>query len=168
MANKASQCKPKLEIKSTIRVIEGPEMTSRVFMLCPMISIALLLSAPQRTFSQTDQSSINLTVDATEAPKKILHSRETISVHPGALTLFYPKWIPGEHGPTGPVIDMAGLKIIAGGKSISWRRDLEEMFAIHCEVPRGSAGLTSRLISFFHRKRKAFLPAHLQPLSFSC
>jgi predicted metalloprotease with PDZ domain len=102
-----------------------------------MISIALLLPAPQRTFSQTDQSSINLTVDATEAPKKILHSRETITVHPGALTLFYPKWIPGEHGPTGPVIDMAGLKITAGGKSISWRRDLEEMFAIHCEVPQG-------------------------------
>ena len=32
---------------------------------------------------------------------------------------------------------MAGLKITGNGKSIPWRRDLEEMFAIHCEVPPG-------------------------------
>ena len=112
-------------------------MTSRFFLLCTKISIALLLLTPQLTLSQTEQSSITLTVDATEAPRKILHSREAITVHPGHLTLFYPKWIPGEHGPTGPVIDMAGLKITGGGKPISWRRDLEEMFAIHCEVPPG-------------------------------
>ena len=96
-----------------------------------------MLLTPQLTLSQTEQSSITLTVDATEAPRKILHSREAITVHPGHLTLFYPKWIPGEHGPTGPVIDMAGLKITGSGKPISWRRDLEEMFAIHCEVPPG-------------------------------
>ena len=112
-------------------------MTSRFFLLCTKISIALLLLTPQLTLSQTEQSAITLTVDATEAPRKILHSRETITVHPGHLTLFYPKWIPGEHGPTGPVIDMAGLKITGSGKPISWRRDLEEMFAIHCEVPPG-------------------------------
>ena len=112
-------------------------MTSRFFLLCTKISIALLLFTPQLTLSQTEQSSITLTVDATEAPRKILHSREAITVHPGHLTLFYPKWIPGEHGPTGPVIDMAGLKITGSGKPISWRRDLEEMFAIHCEVPPG-------------------------------
>lgn len=112
-------------------------MTSRFFLLCTKISIALLLLTPQLTLSQTEQSSITLTVDATEAPRKILHSREAITVHPGHLTLFYPKWIPGEHGPTGPVIDMAGLKITGSGKPISWRRDLEEMFAIHCEVPPG-------------------------------
>ena len=29
---------------------------------------------------------------------------------PGDLTLYYPKWIPGEHAPDGPVIDLAGLK----------------------------------------------------------
>jgi predicted metalloprotease with PDZ domain len=120
-----------------LRTIEGTEMNARFFLLCTKISIALLLLTPQLTLSQTEQSAITLTVDATEAPRKILHSREAITVHPGHLTLFYPKWIPGEHGPTGPVIDMAGLKITGTGKPISWRRDLEEMFAIHCEVPPG-------------------------------
>ncbi len=112
-------------------------MTSRFFLFCGKICILLLFIFPQRSLPQTDQASITLTVDATDAPRKILHSRESISVHPGHLTLFYPKWIPGEHGPTGPVVDMAGLKITARGKTIPWRRDLEEMFAIHCEIPEG-------------------------------
>jgi predicted metalloprotease with PDZ domain len=112
-------------------------MTSRFSLMWIRLSAAVLLLAPKIIFAQTEQASIVLTVDATEAPRKILHTRESITVHPGHLTLFYPKWIPGEHGPTGPVIDMAGLKITAGGKTISWRRDLEEMYAIHCEVPSG-------------------------------
>ena len=81
------------------------------------------------------ESSIVLTVDATDAPRMILHSTETLSVRPGPLTLFYPKWIPGEHGPTGPVIDLAGFKIVGNDRPIAWKRDLEEMFEVHCDVP---------------------------------
>ena len=40
----------------------------------------------------------------------------TIPAKPGTLTLYYPKWIPGEHGPTGPIQDLAGLKFTAEGK----------------------------------------------------
>ncbi len=84
------------------------------------------------------QSSLTLSVDATEAPRKILHTRETISVNPGPLTLMYAEWIPGEHMPSGPVIDVAGLHIRADGKDIPWRRDLVDMFAIHTTIPQGS------------------------------
>ena len=98
--------------------------------------ILLLLMAFQRSgFAQTP--AITLAVDATDAPGKILHAKESIATQPGLLTLFYPKWIPGEHGPTGPVVDLVGLKISAGGNSVSWRRDLEEMHALHCVVPAG-------------------------------
>jgi len=90
-----------------------------------------------RVFSQTERSVISLAVDATDAPRKILHSHESIAVHAGTVDLFYPKWIPGEHEPSGPVIDMAGLKITADGRTLSWRRDLEEMYEIHCTVPAG-------------------------------
>ncbi len=55
-------------------------------------------------------------MDATEAPRKIFHARMTIPAKPGTLTLYYPKWIPGEHGPTGPIQDLAGLKFTANGK----------------------------------------------------
>jgi len=82
--------------------------------------------------------SIKLTVDATQAARNILHSKFTIPVRPGPLTLFYPKWIPGEHSPTGPINDLVGLKLSANGKPVAWQRDDVEMFAFHCEVPQGA------------------------------
>ena len=80
---------------------------------------------------------VTLSVDATEAARNMIHSRLTIPVKPGPLTLFYPKWIPGEHSPTGPIDDLVGLKLSAGGKPIAWQRDDVEMFAFHCDIPQG-------------------------------
>jgi hypothetical protein len=61
---------------------------------------------------------ITLDVDATEAPRRLLHARLTLPVKPGPLTLCYPKWMPGEHGPTGPIVNLSGLKLSAGGKPV--------------------------------------------------
>ena len=80
---------------------------------------------------------ISIVVDATEAPRKILHARLRIPASPGTLTLYYPKWIPGEHAPDGPVVDLAGLKFAASGKPLKWRRDLLDGWTIHVEVPAG-------------------------------
>ncbi len=77
---------------------------------------------------------ITIFVDGTEAPRKILHARLSMPAKTGPQTLFYPKWIPGEHGPTGPITDLAGLKITAAGKTIPWRRDDVDMYAFHIEV----------------------------------
>ena len=81
---------------------------------------------------------ITLEVDAREAARRILHARLSIPAAPGPLTLVYPKWIPGEHGPTGPIADLTGLAFSAGGKALAWRRDSVEMFAFHVEVPAGA------------------------------
>jgi len=59
-------------------------------------------------------------------------------VKPGPLTLYYPKWIPGEHGPNGPVASLSGLKFSANGKTIPWQRDLLDLFTFHVEVPEGA------------------------------
>ena len=84
---------------------------------------------------------MTLTVDATEAARNLVHSKLRIPVKPGPLTLFYPKWNPGEHSPTGPINNMVGLKLSADGKPIAWQRDDVEMFAFHCEIPPGVAFL---------------------------
>src|SRR5690349_7711345 len=84
---------------------------------------------------------LTLNVDASDAARNIVHTRITIPVRPGPMTLFYPKWIPGEHTPTGPIDDLVGLKLSAGGKTIPWRRDDVEMFAFHCEIPEGVSTL---------------------------
>src|SRR5438270_2517191 len=77
---------------------------------------------------------ITLQVDATQAPMKILHAHLTIPVTGGEATLVYPKWIPGEHMPSGPIIELAGLKFTAGGRALAWRRDLTDMWAMHVET----------------------------------
>ena len=84
---------------------------------------------------------INLTVDASHAAEKLLHTRMAIPVKPGPLTLYYPKWIPGEHQPAGPVTSVAGLKFSANGQTIPWRRDLLDIFTFHLDVPAGVQSL---------------------------
>jgi predicted metalloprotease with PDZ domain len=76
-------------------------------------------------------------VDATDARRGVFHAHLTIPAAPGAMTLVYPKWIPGEHMPTGPVMQMAGLHIHAGQSELAWSRDKVDMFAFHIDVPRG-------------------------------
>ena len=41
------------------------------------------------------QTPITLSVDLTDAPRKLLRATETIPVQPGPMTLVYPEWIPG-------------------------------------------------------------------------
>lgn len=84
------------------------------------------------------QTAIRLDVDAVDAGKNILRVREKISVEKtGEFALFYPKWIPGEHAPTGTLNDMVNLFITANGKPLEWRRDDVEMFAFRVNVPSG-------------------------------
>ena len=81
------------------------------------------------------QRPIELRVDASDVARRLFHARLEIPCTAGALTLLYPKWIPGEHGPTGPLVDVAGFRIQAGATTLSWRRDELDLHAIHCEVP---------------------------------
>lgn len=80
---------------------------------------------------------IELAVDLTDARQRIFRAHESIPVKPGPLVLLYPKWIPGEHIPSGPLEAVAGIRITGGGQRIPWRRDLENMFAISLQVPAG-------------------------------
>lgn len=111
------------------------------------LSAALVLMGGARLQAQKTAQPIRLSVDATQAPQKILHARLEMPVQAGPLTLVYPKWIPGEHMPTGPIIQLAGLKFSSGGKTIAWRRDLVDMFAFHLEIPAGVTTLDIELDS---------------------
>ena len=81
---------------------------------------------------------IQLDVDATDATRSLLHAKLHIPAAPGPLTLFYPKWIPGEHMPSGPINDLTGLEISVNGKPVIWQRDAENMNVFHLEVPAGA------------------------------
>jgi predicted metalloprotease with PDZ domain len=106
-----------------------------------VVCAAVLPAVAQKPKAPT----ITITVDASEAPRKIFHARMTIPATPGTLTLYYPKWIPGEHGPTGPIQDLAGLKFAANGQTLKWRRDLLDGWTLHVEVPAGASAVEASL-----------------------
>ena len=81
---------------------------------------------------------ITLRVDATQVQLKIIRVQMEMQVKPGPLTLYYPKWIPGEHAPDGPIANVTGLEMQAGGRTIPWRRDLLDVFTFHVDVPNAA------------------------------
>jgi predicted metalloprotease with PDZ domain len=88
---------------------------------------------------------VTISVDVTNAPRKIFHASLKIPATTGDLTLYYPKWIPGEHAPDGPVTDLTGLFFKANGQTLKWRRDLLDGFTIHVEVPNGVTEVQAEL-----------------------
>jgi predicted metalloprotease with PDZ domain len=87
----------------------------------------------------------SIEVDARQAPRGIMTAHLQLPVSAGALTLVYPKWLPGRHSPAGPLTSLGGLRFSAGGRAIAWRRDAVDMSAIHLEVPSGAANLEADL-----------------------
>ena len=80
---------------------------------------------------------IRLHVDLTDAPRNIFHAHLQIPVHTGEMSLVFPKWIPGNHRPSGPVGALTGIRMDAAGQPISWRRDDVDMYQFHVSVPAG-------------------------------
>jgi predicted metalloprotease with PDZ domain len=103
---------------------------------CSALILALFASVPAHA-----ADSISLQVDLRDAPRQLFHVHETLPVKPGPLTLYYPKWIPGEHSPSGPLENLAGIEFTAGGKPVTWRRDLKDMYALHLDIPQGATTL---------------------------
>src|SRR5580692_4353712 len=81
---------------------------------------------------------MTLVVDETQAARRIAFVHEEIRVRPGSFALSYPMWIPGDHGPTGPIQEFAALRIHSGNAMLPWTRDPEEIATIHVEIPAGT------------------------------
>ena len=88
---------------------------------------------------------VELSVDATDAPRRLVHATMVFPVKPGELTLLYPQWIPGEHGPTGPIADLVGIQVSAVNGAIPWQRDSVNMYSFHINVPPGVDKLTVKI-----------------------
>jgi predicted metalloprotease with PDZ domain len=107
----------------------------------PVCVAAFVIAGAIRSLAQP-ASVISLTVDATQAPLKIIRTDMVIPLPPHhashEVTLYYPKWIPGEHEPDGPIANLAGLKFTVAGQAVPWRRDLLDVFTFHVDVPEGT------------------------------
>jgi predicted metalloprotease with PDZ domain len=97
-----------------------------------------LLLAVAVLFAALSSFAATVFVDASEARRGVFHTYITIPARNGPMAFVYPKWIPGEHTPTGPLMQMMGLHVRAGGRDIAWSRDPVDMFAFHVDVPAGA------------------------------
>ena len=109
----------------------------RTLRLAVCAPIVLLLGMMTLCASDLAAQAIRLHVDLTDAPRNIYHAHLDIPAHAGAMTLVFPKWIPGNHRPSGPLGALTGIRMVAGGKPLSWQRDDIDMYAFHVNVPSG-------------------------------
>jgi predicted metalloprotease with PDZ domain len=108
-------------------------------------ALAVALMVVTATAAAAD---LTVRVDAREVQRKHVHTDMTLAVQGGEpLTLVFPKWIPGEHGPDGPLDTMIGLVIRANGTALAWQRDPRDMYAISLTVPPGATRLDIALDS---------------------
>ncbi|MDC3956841.1 M61 family metallopeptidase [Polyangium jinanense] len=105
------------------------------------VAVALISIGAGSAEAQT----IRLSVDLSQAPRRLFHAKLIIPVTPGPLTLLYPKWIPGHHSPQGPIVNLTGLKFTAAGQTLAWRRDDVDMYAFHLEAPAGADAIEVEL-----------------------
>jgi predicted metalloprotease with PDZ domain len=114
--------------------------------LLPLLLLVSFLPAVR-----AQQTSIQIHADLTDAPRKIYRADLDIPVHRGPLDLISPEWIPGYHGPNGPIVDISGLSFEANGKVIPWHRDSINTYEYHLEIPAGVSTLHAHLDCVFPR-----------------
>ena len=102
----------------------------------------LLLLASSLAPAAPPARPLGLAVDATDAPRGVFRAHLVVPASPGPMALAYPKWIQGEHMPSGPITQLVGLSIKAGNTSVPWRRDPIDQFLFRLEVPAGADSVT--------------------------
>ena len=113
----------------------------RVF--CSIAIFSLLSTAS--AWAQSQKAPILITVDLSDAPRKLFHAEVDLPVTAGPLTLTTPKWIPGHHRPYGPVENITGLVFTANGQPLAWRRDDVDLYQFHVTIPDGVTSLHAHL-----------------------
>ena len=83
-------------------------------------------------------------IDASQAPLHVLHIKETIVLPQQQRTLVFSKWLPGEHGPTGPLNDLVDLHFESKGKPVAWQRDPLDLYAFHLQLPNTTNEVVAR------------------------
>jgi predicted metalloprotease with PDZ domain len=116
-------------------------------LLVPALAALLGCATAAEAARSAAQGPAVLDVDLSEAPRRLIHARLVLPVRAGHVAFVYPKWIPGEHGPTGPIVDLASLTFRAGGKTLPWKRDPVDMYRFELDAPGGELELSYDYIS---------------------
>ena len=91
---------------------------------------------------------MTLDIDASDVHRGAYRVTQTIPLAPGRRTvsLLYPEWLPGHHGPRGPIAELVDLRFTVDGKPVSWRRNSHEVHAFHVDLPADARSLVARFV----------------------
>ncbi|MCA9310875.1 MAG: hypothetical protein KDA21_06695 [Phycisphaerales bacterium] len=93
--------------------------------------------------SASSPERMTLHVDATDLPRNLVHAEASFPVSPGLVELRYVTWVPGNHGPSGPIRNIAGFEVRDNtGRRLAWDRDPTQVDRITVNVPESATGLT--------------------------
>lgn len=95
----------------------------------------------QPVFTDSD-ADMRVVADLRDSHRQIMHSTITLrDIDSGELALWYPLFVPGNHAPSGPIQNLAELRILgAGDEVIAWERDATEPARVVAQVPASLAG----------------------------
>lgn len=112
------------------------------------VAVPILPTVPDAIDKPYPGGPITLDIDASDTRRGVFRVTETIPLAGGAnrITLMYPRWLPGHHGPRGPLAELAGLTFTAGGKTLSWERDPVEVNAFHVDLPAGAREVVAKFV----------------------
>ena len=134
----------------------------RAFHVSPVAALGIFVWL---AFAPPAAGAIRLAVDAREAPRRVLHVRESLPARPGPTALTYPEWIPGYHTPASAINDVVNLRIRVNGAPVKWERDLTDMFTLRFDVPAGGSAVelefdvSSPSVSRFNTSNLSFTDA---------
>lgn len=102
------------------------------------LAVVAALGVAFAPFSHASAQTITLEVDATQLPRNLLRSRQTIQAAPGPLDLYFCMWTPGNHTPSGPIENLVDLVIRdCNGNTLRWDRDPAQVERFTLSVPEG-------------------------------
>jgi predicted metalloprotease with PDZ domain len=100
----------------------------------------LLLAATATAYADR---AITVDVDARNMARRLVSAHLVIPAQPGKVVLRYAKWMPGEHGPTGPIAAISKLVLTAAGKPLAWTRDPIDLYTFNVDVPKGATEIAA-------------------------
>ena len=129
---------PRSEMSRALGPERSPRLAAAIALaLVSLASSSHVLAASRPAAQDTPYpGTIALHVDASDTVQGIFRVHETIPVAPGALTLLYPQWLPGDHCPNGPIAMLAGLSSRRTARPLAWTRDPFDVYAFHVDDAR--------------------------------
>lgn len=89
---------------------------------------------------------MTLHVDATDITRGLLTSEIEIHTSDTEIVMWYPKWIPGIHGPRNPVENLGGVYFYSEeGNKLKWHRDSHEPFRFTCKLDQDTKKVRIKL-----------------------